>query len=73
LDETTLANMRLRIERCRRLARTCTDDDTAKALLQMADDGEADIARMLTDCSARETAQSGIKILHADIGTAQTF
>jgi len=59
LDETTLANMRLRIERCRRLARTCTDDETAKALVQMADDGEADIARMLTDGGARANPTRG--------------
>jgi len=54
LDETTLANMRLRIERCRGLAETCTDGETAKALLQMADDGEADIARMLADRKASD-------------------
>ncbi|MBV1690354.1 hypothetical protein KRR38_22375 [Novosphingobium sp. G106] len=47
MDETTLANMRLRIERCRRLARSCTDEKTVRALLEMAEDGEADIARMM--------------------------
>ena len=47
-DAATLANMRSRVERCRRLARGCTDDEVAKALLAMADEGEADIARMLS-------------------------
>lgn len=47
MDETTLANMRLRIERCRRLAATCTDEKVTASLLAMADEGESDIHRML--------------------------
>jgi len=47
LDETTLANMRLRVERCRRLAASCTDMEVAKSLLAMANEGEADINRVL--------------------------
>lgn len=48
MDDTTLANMRLRIERCRRLAATCTDEKVTASLLAMADEGEADINRMLS-------------------------
>lgn len=48
MDETTLANMRLRIERCRRLAATCTDEEVAASLLAMAEEGEADINRTLS-------------------------
>ena len=40
--------MRNRIERCRRLARSTTDQRTAGILNQMADEGEADIQRLMT-------------------------
>lgn len=49
MDEKTIQHMRERIERCHRLARQTTDDRTAKALLEMAAEGEADLARMLTE------------------------
>jgi len=38
--------MRERVERCRRLAATITDSRAAAILTQMADEGEADIARL---------------------------
>jgi len=41
-----LANMRARVEQCRRLANSTTDKRTATILLQMAEEGEADIKRM---------------------------
>ena len=41
--------MRGRVEQCRRLARATTDDRTAKVLNQIADEGEADIARILAE------------------------
>ena len=49
MDEETLRHMRERIERCYRLARGTTDQRTAAALLEMAAEGEADLARMLTE------------------------
>jgi len=42
-------NMRARIERCRRLAKYINDPRTTEALLQMADEGEADLARLEAD------------------------
>jgi hypothetical protein len=44
-----IAKMRGRVEQCRRLARSTTDQHTRTVLLQMADEGEADIQRLLTE------------------------
>jgi len=42
-----IQKMRGRVNQCRRLARSTTDEHTARVLNQMADEGEADIARLL--------------------------
>lgn len=42
-----IAKMRRRVEQCRRLARSTTDERTARILSGMADEGEADIQRLL--------------------------
>lgn len=42
-----IRKMRGRVEQCRRLARSTTDERTARLLNEMADEGEADIARLL--------------------------
>jgi hypothetical protein len=42
-----IAHMRERIAMCRRLAASTTDDRTAAVLRQMADEGEADVLRLL--------------------------
>jgi len=47
VDDEMIAHMRSRVRQCRRLARECTDEKTAKTLLLMADEGERDIARIL--------------------------
>jgi len=39
-------HMRARIEQCRRLAKYINDPRTTAALLRMADEGEADLARL---------------------------
>jgi len=39
-------NMRARIDRCRRLAKYINDPRTTEALLQMAMEGEADLAKL---------------------------
>ena len=39
-------NMRARIDQCRRLAKYVNDPRTTEALLKMADEGEADLARL---------------------------
>lgn len=44
-----VAKMRRRVDQCRRLARDTTDKRTADILNQMADEGEADITRLLTE------------------------
>lgn len=46
MDEETLRHIRDRIERCRRLARQTTDDLARQALLDLADEGEADLRRL---------------------------
>lgn len=46
MDEEFVANIRSRVERCRRLAASTTDRRTAAVLLQMAEEGEADLAQL---------------------------
>jgi hypothetical protein len=47
-----IAKMRGRIEMCRRLAKSTLDKNVAVTLNQMADEGEADIARLLAEDGA---------------------
>lgn len=44
-----IAMMRARVEKCRRLARSITDARTIEALNEMADEGEADIERLIAE------------------------
>lgn len=44
-----IRRMAARIERCRRLAATTTDERTASILRQMADEGEQDMRRLTTE------------------------
>ena len=46
MDEDVVANIRSRVERCRRLAASTTDRQTAAVLLQMAEEGEADLEQL---------------------------
>lgn len=46
MDDILLANIRLRIKRCRWLATHTTDDGVAEALQSMADEGDADLERL---------------------------
>jgi hypothetical protein len=48
MDEDVVANIRARIERCRRLAASTTDREVAAILLQMAQEGDADLERLAT-------------------------
>jgi hypothetical protein len=52
MDDDIIANMRSRVERCRRLARGTTDEQTAATLMLMVEEGEADIARLLAKQAA---------------------
>ena len=45
-DLQVIARMRGRVEQCRRLAAALTDRRACEALLQMAEEGEADIRRL---------------------------
>lgn len=49
MSDDPLQNMRERIERCRRLAEYANDPRTTEALLQMAEQGEIDLARLLAE------------------------
>ncbi len=44
-----IKKIRGRVEQCRRLAKSTTDAQTAKILNEMADEGEADIKRMINE------------------------
>lgn len=46
MDEDRLNTIRERVERCRRLAAWTTDPRTAEALLQLADEGEAELRQL---------------------------
>lgn len=47
-----IAKMRSRVAMCRRLADGTTDEKVAKTLRAMAEEGEADIARLLDEGAA---------------------
>ncbi len=44
-----LDHMRERIERCRRLAKYIDDPRTTEALIEMAEQGELDLARLIAE------------------------
>jgi hypothetical protein len=46
MDDDMLRKMRARVEQCRRLASSTTDERAAKALSKMADEVEADLRRL---------------------------
>ena len=54
-----IAKMRGRIDQCRRLARSTTDEHAARILQQMADEGEADLAKLI----AAEDGEAPAEIL----------
>jgi hypothetical protein len=49
MDEDVIANIRNRVERCRRLAASTTDRQVAAVLLQMAEEGDADLNRLRSE------------------------
>jgi hypothetical protein len=48
-----IAKMKARIEQCRRLAQTITDPRSRKILLDMAEQGEADMKQFQAEEAAR--------------------
>jgi hypothetical protein len=53
--EELIVKMRARVAQCRRLANGTTDTRTASILQGMADEGEADIERLLKENKERES------------------
>ena len=53
-NDELMAKMQVRVDQCRRLARSITDQAASEALKQMADEGEADIARLKAEIEKPE-------------------
>lgn len=51
-------HMRSRIEQCRRLAKHINDPRTTEALLRMADEGEADLAKLLAKDAGEQLTEN---------------
>ena len=51
-DGDPLDHMRQRIEMCRRLSKSINDAEAAKALREMAEQGEIDLAKLLAERAA---------------------
>jgi hypothetical protein len=51
-----IVKMKARIDQCRRLAHTITDPRSRKILLDMADQGEADMRQFQAEEAARQAA-----------------
>jgi hypothetical protein len=58
MDPDILNNMMARVERCRLIARETTDERAARALLQIAAEGRADIARLFAQSRAEPAAEN---------------
>ena len=54
MADDPLNGMRARIAQCRRLAASTTDARTRDVLIQMAEEGEADLQRLAAERSERE-------------------
>jgi hypothetical protein len=55
MSDDPLDHMRERIDRCRRLAKYINDPRTNEALIEMAEQGERDLARLLAEREEKET------------------
>jgi len=55
MSDDPLDHMRERIDLCRRLARYINDPRTTEALIEMAEQGERDLARLLAEREGSET------------------
>ena len=53
MDEERINTIRERVERCHRLAAWTTDPRTAEALLELAEEGEADLRRLLSEAGSK--------------------
>lgn len=57
IDEQLVQKMRGRVTQCRRLAAHVIDEHTRRVLLQMADEGEADLNKYLADHGEQDNRQ----------------
>ena len=57
MSDDPLDHMRERIERCRRLAKYVNDPRTTEALLEMAEQGEIDLARLIAERNGRASQE----------------
>ena len=55
MDDDPLSHMRARIEQARRLAKYVNDPRTTKALIEMAEQGEIDLAKLIAEREARRS------------------
>jgi hypothetical protein len=55
-----IAKMRGRIEQCRRLAKMINDPQASQVLLQMAEEGEADLRKFQAEEAARPIEEARI-------------
>lgn len=51
MDPELIGHIRSRIDRCRRLASATTDARAAEVLKQIAEEGEADLARLIAEAA----------------------
>ena len=58
MSDDPLDHMRERIERCRRLAKYINDPRTTEALIEMAEQGEIDLARLIAERGRAKAQQS---------------
>ena len=57
-EDALISKMRGRIEQCRRLATSTTDQRAARILRQMAEEGERDVRQLQTERAKTESAKS---------------
>jgi hypothetical protein len=61
MSDDLISNMRDRVDRCRRLAKMIHDPQAIAILKQMAEEGEADIAKLQAEnAPANGSATSGL-------------
>ncbi|QIK78023.1 hypothetical protein G7077_02955 [Sphingomonas piscis] len=59
MSDDPLDHMRERIAKCRELAKFVNDPRTTEILLQMAEQGEKDLARLIAEREGRRQSTSG--------------
>lgn len=68
MSDDPLEGMRQRIEKCRRLAMYVNDPRTTAALLEMAEEGEIDLANLLAERARNVTAPDNGRLADEENG-----